>query len=186
MACLQVPTDSNLSQFLQPLRQYLWDLDQSQYKYTDQWLLNSLASAINSLSPWWNQKYLLDENCNVTRNPNYVKIWKFEEPPVVEQDDEMPIILMASILIKSGVLQNNVWNVGTWRDAEIYYSNVEGGKAAIESLKRDWETLLYYLRPPTKKIAFKARKGKGVLLSGFRNDIEMDTKSEPWKDEGGN
>lgn len=180
MACSNVPQESNLSYLLPQLRLYLGDNDAE--TYTDQWLRNALASAVNSLGRWWNEKYLVDEDCNVIRNPNYIKTWMFESPPVIEQQDEFIIILMASILIKSGTIQNNVWNVGTWRDAEIYYSNTEGGKAAQESLKRDWDLLLYYLRPPSKKVAFKARRGKGQLLTGFRNDVEMITKDEPWKD----
>lgn len=182
MACATVSPQSNLSAFLPQLRQYIGDIDSTAYQYTDEWLLNALASAVNSLGGWWNYKYILDESCNVSRNSNYIKTYTFPEPPVVGPGDEIVIILMASILIKSGVIQNNAWNVGTWRDAEIYYSNTEGGKLAVESLKRDWELLLSYLRPPSKKIAFKARRGKGQLLTGFRNTVEMNTKEEPWKD----
>ena len=182
MACNTVSSSSNLSDLIPQLRLYLGDLDSSAYQYTDEWLLNALASSVNSLASWWNYKYLLDDDCNVIRNSNYIKNYKVDSPPVIEPGDEIIIILMASILIKSGVIQNNAWNVGTWRDAEIYYSNTEGGKLAAESLKRDWELLLQYLKPPSKKIAFRARRGRSQVLTGFRNDEEMITKSEPWKD----
>jgi len=182
MTCSQVPLESNLSELIPQLRQYIGDMNSEAYQYTDQWLLNALASSVNSLARWWNFKYLLDEDCNIIRNENYVKTYKFEEPPVIEPGDDFIIVIMASIIIKSGVIQNNVWNVGTWRDAEIYYSNTEGSKAAVESLKRDWELLMYYLKPPSQRVAFKARRGKGVLLTGFRNDLEMNPKDEPWKD----
>ena len=180
--CDNVPTTSNLADLVPQLRMWLGDMTIGEYTYTDQWLLNALASAVNSLGRWWNDKYLLDDNCDVIRNPNYIKDYEFDSPPVIEDRDNILIVLMASIIIKSGVIQNSAWNVGTWRDAEIYYSNTEGGKAAMESLKRDWEMLMWYLKPPTKKIAFKARRGKSQTLTGFRNSQEMITSDEPWKD----
>jgi hypothetical protein len=46
----------------------LGDIDASSYRYLDEWLRLSLIAAIETLQPWWNYKYLIDENDDVARN----------------------------------------------------------------------------------------------------------------------
>ena len=58
---------------------------------------------------WWNFKYLINDSNEVYRNPNISFL--FPEPPVIENSDERIIILMASIIIKGGSLEENSWNV---------------------------------------------------------------------------
>jgi len=60
--------------------------------------------------------------------------------------------LMASILVKSGQLESNSWNVGSWKDAEIAVSNIEGNKAKEFGLTMAWEELKLYVLPQTKKL----------------------------------
>ena len=104
--------------------------------------------------PWWNNKYVIDTSNNVARNSNWdSNDYEFDSPPIVQNKDERPIILMASMIIKGGTLENNAWDYGSWRDDEIAYSNIEGGKQKNASLKRDFDELSGYLTPPTKKLA---------------------------------
>lgn len=148
---------SNISYLIPALRLYLWDVDSTAYRYTDEWLDVTLVSAVKSLQRWWNNKYLVDETGEiVSRNPS--SSFLFEEPPLVQMSDETPLILMAAIIIKSGVLENSAWSTATWRDAEYYVSNVEGGKMKEASVKADWDRLLMYLKPPQKKLNAGARE----------------------------
>lgn len=149
MAGISVPTD--LDYLIPELRARLGDTDETAYRYLDEWLRVSLVSALKAMQRWWRIKYVIDETTyTVTRYSGSTFI--FDEPPVIQQQDETPILIMASILTKSGVLQNNSWTVGSWRDAEIAVSNIEGSRIKDSSLDRDWKELEYYLLPPTKKL----------------------------------
>ena len=160
---------TDLSYLLPRLRLKLGDIDPATYRYLDTWLVLALVASVESLQRWWNYKYLVDDSNLVYRNPNITFL--FSEPPVVERGDNYIIILMTSVIIKSGDLQNFSWNLGSWRDAEISYSNIEGGKSKTELIKRDWEELMSLLTPPVKKLSF-ARKSH---LPGYvGNDYEQD------------
>lgn len=145
---------TNLDYLLDDLRLHMYDIDSSSYRYEDSWLLTSLVAAVKALMSWWNNKYVIDTSNNVARNSTWDDDdYEFDSPPIVQINDERPIILMAAIIIKGGTLENNAWDYGSWRDDEIYFSNTEGGKQKNISLKRDVEELLTYVTPPTKKLA---------------------------------
>lgn len=149
MSGITVTTD--LDYLIPELRVRLGDTDSTAYRYLDEWLRVSLVSALKSLQRWWRIRYLIDETTYVvTRYP--LSTFTMAEPPVIQQQDEIPIIIMASILTKSGVLQNTSWTIGSWRDAEIAVSNIESGKMKDSSLMRDWAELEMYLLPPTKRL----------------------------------
>ena len=148
---------SNLNYLIPGLRLSLWDVDSTAYRYTDAWLDASLITAVKSLQRWWRDRYLVDNVTGDTyRNPDIIFVQA--EPNVIENSDEMPLVLMATIIVKSGVLENNSWNVSTWRDAEYYVSNTEGGRAKEFSVKQDWDRLLMYLKPPQKRLNAGARE----------------------------
>jgi hypothetical protein len=133
------------------LRFHLGDTDPATYRYIDGWLRVALVSAVKALQRWWGAKYLVDATTNnISRSTTIV--FNFAEPPVIQDSDERPLILMASILIKSGTLESNSWNVGSWKDAEIAVSNIEGSRAKEFGFGLDWEELRGYLLPPTKKL----------------------------------
>lgn len=153
---IEVSTD--LDYLIPELRLKLYDVDPANYRYLDSWLRVSLVESLKALQRWWRIRYTIDSSYVVSRYTN--STFSIESPPVIMQQDEEPIIIMASILVKSGVLQNNSWDIGTWRDTEIYVSNIEGGRLKDASLKADWDRLLDYLKPPTKR-----------LFAGARNSI---------------
>jgi hypothetical protein len=138
----------------------LGDINPAAYRYTDEWLRVALLTAVKGLQRWWYNRYLVDDTTqNVYRNP--ASTFVLDEPPVIQTTDEMPVILMAAILIKDGSLESNSWTVSTWRDAEYYVSNVEGGRLKDSSLQRTWDRLLIYLKPPTKRLSPGARESFG-------------------------
>ena len=152
-------SSSNLDYLIDSLRLHLGDIS-SPYRYADEWLRTSLVISVKALQRWWNYKYLIDDDDNVDRNDNYSD-YLFSEPPIVERGDEKPIVLMASIIIKEGSLEDNSWAVGSWRDAKM------------GSIQRDWEELTNMLKPPVKRLA-QPRKGS---LPGYKNNIyERETK----------
>lgn len=135
----------------------LWDIDPLNYRYTDEWLDVALVSAVKSLQRWWLNRYLVDStNLIISRGTSSVFVQA--EPPVIDAADEMPLILMAAFLVKEGSLENSAWSTATWRDAEYYVSNVEGGKLRDAGLKRTWDRLLMYLKPPQKRLNSGARE----------------------------
>jgi hypothetical protein len=156
------------------LRLHIGDIDAVSPRYLDEWLRVALVSALKSLQRWWRIRYTIDSTTYIVSR--YVNsLFTEDAPPIIAQSDEEPIILMASILIKSGILQDNSWSIGTWRDAEIYVSNVEGGKLKDASLKADNTRLLEILKPPTKRLNAGLRTHIGRIHAhrtdyvGYRN-----------------
>jgi len=137
--------------FLFPeLRRHVGDDDGT--RYTDAWLRAALVSSVNALQRWWGNKYIADTDAlTVERNSDYAN-FTYVEPPVIQYIDERPIVLMASIFIKSGQLEKNSWNVGSWRDAEIAVSTIEGSRAKQFGIKQDWDALQMILKPPQKRL----------------------------------
>lgn len=168
---MAISTETNLDYLIDGLRLHLGDYEPSTYRYTDEWLRTALVLSVKTLMKWWNYKYLLDTDSNVERNGNYTFL--FPSPPIVEQGDERAIILMASIIIKEGSLEDASWSIGSWRDAEIAYSNIEGSRAKQDSIKRDFEELSTIVRPPGKRLA---QPSKGSLPGYIGNKYERITK----------
>ncbi|MHA1949609.1 MAG: hypothetical protein ACW99G_07995 [Candidatus Thorarchaeota archaeon] len=160
---------TTLDYFLPELRLHLGDIDPATYRYTDEWLEVALEISIKALGRWWNLKYLLDSSTKlVTRNPNLSFV--LAEPPVIEMQDERPILLMASIVIKEGSLEANSWSAGAWRDAEISFSNLEGSRSKQISLKKDWEELSMLLSTPKQRLAQTVKGSlKGYKGNQFEN-----------------
>jgi hypothetical protein len=150
-------TDATELDFLLPeLRFRLGDTDETAYRYLDEWLKVALVSALKSLQRWWRIRYIIDETTYVvTRYED--STFLIDEPPTIMTNDQTPIIIMASILVKSGVLQNSSWTIGSWRDAEVAVSNIESGKIKEGSIQRDWNELLWYLKPPTRRLGIPTR-----------------------------
>ena len=142
---------SNIDYLIPVFRLEIGDLDPTAYRYTDEWLSTALVAAVVALQRWWSNKYLVDSTYTVvSRNPDIT--FTFDEPPVIQTPDETPVVLMATYIIKDGSLENSAWSTSTWRDAEYYVSNVEGGRMKNASLQRTWDRLLMYLKPPQKRL----------------------------------
>jgi len=145
-------TKTGVEYLIPNLRLQLGDINSLQYRYLDEWLKVSLITAIKALQRWWGDRYLINEITDtVYRGTSYT--FAFAEPPIIQGMDERPIILMATILIESGQLESNSWSVGSWKDAEIAVSNIEGNKAKQFGLGLVWEELKLYIIPPTKRLA---------------------------------
>lgn len=149
-------TKSGIEYLIPLLRMQLGDTDPLAYRYLDEWLKVALLSSIKAMQRWWMNRYIVEDSTyTVTRDGTF--IFLEAEPPVIQHRDERPLILMASILVKSGQLENNSWNVGSWKDAEIAVSNIEGNRGKQFGINLDWEELKLYIIPPTKRLVNPAR-----------------------------
>jgi hypothetical protein len=156
--------DTNIDYLIPYLRMHLGDLNPASYRYLDTWLRTALVAAVKELSRYWDSKYILDPTID-TVDPTLVSgvfsgvlrnelfpYFEFEAPPLIQFKDEAIIILMASIIIKSGQLENLSWDLGNWRDAELSFSNIESSKSKDASLERDKLRLQELIKPPMKRL----------------------------------
>ena len=169
---MPIESVTNLDYLIDGLRLHIGDITPATYRYADEWLRTALVMSVKALQRWWNYKYLVDTDYNVYRNQNFTYL--FPEPPIIENGDEQPIILMASIITKEGSLEQNSWAVGSWRDAEISYSNIEGNRSKEGSIDRDWKLLTDILKPPMKRLAqAKKQSLKGYLGNRYENKTDF-------------
>jgi len=147
---MTIAVATDLDYLISSLRLHLGDIDSDSYRYVDGWLRVALVDAMKELERWWSSRYYINSTTYVvTRNSDSTYVTA--SPPIVETRDEKPIILMASLMIKSGSLEANSWSTGSWRDAEFSVSNIEGSKSKQASFKADWEALTAIMKPPTKR-----------------------------------
>lgn len=145
---------SNIDYLIPQLRLHLGDISEP-YRYMDTWLDASLVGAVKALMRWWDSKYLVGADGDVHRSSH--GNFSAPEPPLIDAPDERPIVLMAAIIIKGGTLENSAWSLQSWRDSEISFSNLEGGRVRDKSLMRDWDELKSLLGGPRSRLA-RARR----------------------------
>lgn len=180
-AAYEITTESDLDYLLGSLRIHLGDFT-SPYTYSDGFLRKSLVDAFKSLGNRWQRRYNLLVSgysvvsgfdlgyYSVERNLDKY-VFQDEEPPIIMLDDERPLVLMAAINIKRGVLQNISLTLGSWRDDEISQSNIESGKALETSLTLDVNELESILPSRAKKLA-RASKQSLLGFDSIRNTFE--------------
>lgn len=161
---MPILTKTNYDHLIGDLRLQLGDTDSTSYRYAEEWLRTAISGSIKILQRWWKSRYLIDTDNQIYRNT--ACFFSQSDPPLIEQKDERVMVLMASIIIKGGSLESNAWNIGSWKDAEISYSNIQGGKMHEDSIKRDWIELLSLIKPPTKRLA----KSVKASLPGFMHN----------------
>lgn len=155
---------SDVTYLVSDLRLYLYDLVEP-YTYTDDLLDSYLQQAIKMLGSRWNYRYMVDSEGTVTRSSTVS--FTATSPPVIEFADEAKIILQASIIIKAGTSFNSSWDVASWKDDEISYSNIQGARSRDTSIARDDELL---------ELLLKGRlfAGKVYELPGFHLPLNTD------------
>ena len=131
---MAIHEQTSLDYLIDDLRLYLGDISKP-YTFNDTDLRHALVMGVKALMKEWRNRYSIDSNYTVTRNSNS----KFADssPPVIETADEFIIVVQAAIIIKGAQMKDSVWDLATWRDDEISYSNLESGKQARTSLDED-------------------------------------------------
>jgi hypothetical protein len=147
----------DIDYLIEDLRLFIGDTNPLTYRYTDTWLDTALLASVKALGRWWANRYMVDNNELIYRNTNYT-LWEETSPPVIQQKDERPIILMAAIVVLEGSLENMAWDLASWKDNEISYTNLESGKIKNERIKRLWTELESLMLPPTKRLAWTTKQ----------------------------
>ena len=139
---------SNIEDLILPLRVQIGDTD-GLPTFSDEKLHIVLLESVASLMNRWGDKYYITNDGVVKRNNNINFTWS--SPPEIQHKDRRPIVLQASILIKSGTKFSESGNTVSWRDEEISYSNIESAKQRSSTLDDDVKELEAIL--PSKKLA---------------------------------
>lgn len=131
---MAIHNQTDLDYLIDDLRLHLGDLT-TPYTFEDTTLRHALVMACKILAKRWRNRYKLDSDYAVTRNSS----GDFAEssPPVIEYADEAAFILQAAILLKSAELRDSVWDIQSWKDDEVSYSNIQAGRSAGDLIGQD-------------------------------------------------
>jgi len=162
---------TDIGYLISDLRLTIGDINPATYRYTNEWLRVALLGSVKKLARWWNYRYKLDTANLLYRNPYLT--FSEDEPPVVMMGDERPIIVGAALIVLEGSLENNAWDLASWRDAEISFSNLESGRIRDSNLKRLWDELGQLVTPASKRLA---QPIKGELPGYLNNPFERNTE----------
>ena len=166
---ITIPTD--LDYLVTALRLHLWDINIPSV-YTDNMLKYCLIAGLKVLMPRWNSRYVPTESATAwTVSRSTEDIFSQEAPPTIQYGDERPIVLAASIAFKSGKIYTSSWETMSWKDDEVSFSNITGGKMAQESLLRDI-TDLKDMVPDRGKRLGRSTKQSLLGFKGPANEYE--------------
>jgi len=129
---------SDLATLVGSLRNYLGDSD-TPYRFDAEELETSLDTALYMLLRRLNFKYTMDTSGTITRTSGAT--FKVDSPPVVEFADQAAIIIQAAIITKSASAWDSSWDVASWKDDEISYSNIQGARSKDQSIATDLQLL---------------------------------------------
>lgn len=146
---------SNIDYLIPYLRVKLGDIQN--VRYEDSWLRTALLLAVRVSQRYLSNKYLIDENNNVYRNPDYP--YFIQEYGIIEARDEPIIVLLAAIIVLEGSLENSAWDAVSWRDNEVAFSNLEQFRTRGEVLNKLVDELNSLLLPPVKRLAKPLKVG---------------------------
>lgn len=165
---------TTLDYLIPELRLKIGDINPESYRYLDEWLLVALGAAVKISYRYLGDRYWINDFGEVSRNPN--KEFEYSEDyGVIQKKDEPVILVLASLSVLGGSLENSAWSTGSWRDAEISVSNIESGRLREGTLKSLRDELKDLVLPPTKRLG-KPRKNS---LPGYTtNPFERNT-NEP-------
>lgn len=158
--------ETDLDYLIGLFRIHLGDTDVDNLRYTTSILRTSLVAGLKALGPRWKYRYSINSSYVVSRNHTFLTFTDVE-PPIIQVFDEFPIVLMASILVKSGAVQESSWSVASWADDEIRYSNIAAAGQKDASIERDIALLNQIIPPRGKKLARVTKQS----LPGFTEEL---------------
>jgi len=120
---MAISSATSLDYLIPDLRMHLGDYTEP-YTNSTEYLRHALVMACKTLMKKWHNRYIIDSDYNVKRNAGVT--FAIAEPPVIQYADERAFILQASISVKSATLHDTAWDIGSWRDDEVSYSNIAG------------------------------------------------------------
>lgn len=159
---------TTLDYLIPELRFVIGDTNVTTQRYLDEWLLVALAFAVKKFQRYYRPpKYLINSANEVTRNELSTRFTTVEaDEGTIEKMDEPILVTLAAILTLEGSLEQASWNSGSWRDAEISFSNIESGRLKDSNIKRLREELNELILSPTKRLASTDKQS----LPGFKDN----------------
>jgi len=168
---IEITATSDADYLIPTLRMHLWDIEEPP-TYSSGFLRMGLLSGIKLLMPRWNARYVpsyTTDNWAIVRSST--DVFAQAAPPTIMYGDERPVILAAAIAIKSGYVFSSSAGTVAWRDEEVSYSNITGGKLVEGDLTRDIDELNKLVPERRQRLGRAQRQS----LYGFRwptNEIE--------------
>jgi hypothetical protein len=148
---------TSIDYLIPTLRIEIGDIDSSTYRYLDEWLMIALIAATRGLERYWDSKYIITDGGAISRNIDYEYFTFEEEDSIIQRMDERIIIVKAALIILNGSLENSAWNLGSWRDAEISYSNIASGSLRGDTIRRLQHELDDLIKAPMKRLTISSR-----------------------------
>ena len=163
---IEITATSSADYLIPTLRMHLWDLDEPP-TYSSGFLRLGILNGIKLLMPRWNYRYAPSyvastNNWDIVRST--ADTFAQTDPPRIMYGDERPIILAAAIAIKSGFVFSSSVGTVAWRDEEVSYSNITGGKLVEGDLMRD----IYELNKLVPERRQRLAQAKKQSLYGYR------------------
>lgn len=140
---MAISTSTSLDYLIDDLRVHLGDVT-APYRYSDELLRHALVMACKTLGRKWRDRYTINSSYVVSRSATAT--FTEDSPPVIMRADERLFILQAAIILVSASLKDAAWDLGSWRDDEVAYSNIAGGNMVAKVLSNDIEELERLLR----------------------------------------
>ena len=166
-------SNSNISYLIPPLRLHIGDVNGD--TFSDTILLTALVNGVKMIASRWSNKYQIyasgiDTAC-IGYTPNVNDVYRgctfaftTIPPPIVEQQDEIAIVLAASILARRSVITSSVTVFNNWSTPDLSFSNVQASKTIMDLLQTDQNMLDAF---------FKGKLGK-MQKQGFPIAIGTD------------
>lgn len=170
MAFITTPT--NIDYLIPNERFYIGDLDGT--LFSDILIRTALVYGVKYLQRKWDNRYLvfasgmLINATTVTVPQGTCTISSIQEndvfrncyatfasasPPVIDQNDETPILIAAAILLRRSQLTASSTAFSSWSTPDLSYSNIQSSKIITDMLKNDLSALDAY---------FKGKLGRSV------------------------
>jgi len=154
---------TGLDYLIPDLRVHLGDTSEP-YRYEDAHLRHGLVMACKTLMKKWRNRYTINASYIVARSSS--ASFEIASPPIIEYADERAFILQAAIIIRGADLKDSAWDIASWRDDEVSYSNLAGGAELRKGYLDDVKELEEFLR---RRLFSGSRQSMG----GFKLPINI-------------
>lgn len=154
-------TSSNLDYLITPVRMHVGDL--TEVTFSDSVILTALVYAVKYLQNRWNNRYLIytsgmivtgttvntpNGTCDLASLPgendafrNCHVTFTSAAPPIIDQNDELPIILVSAINLRRSVITSSIHVFSNWSTPDLSFSNVSSSKSLEALINADLKLL---------------------------------------------
>jgi hypothetical protein len=184
-----ITTITNLDPYIPIVRIHLGDVTGTQF--SDNLVRTALVYGVKALGQKWSNRYFIFTSdmaisateintpsgiVTVATLPNEYDAFRntyqpftSSEPPVIEQTDETPLILMAALGVRKSVITSSMSAFTNWSTPDLSYSNVQASKSLMDMLSADQKALDDWFKT---RLA-KATKQNIPRLTALTRDMQL-------------